>query len=308
MLAVLMRDRTAWGDYFTGNPTKIQPKVYGGQQTPSDTSVYVLNCLFISITSTSNGGALSCTAVTYLLIETSTFFLCKTSGSYGGAIYFSNSGGQCVLHEVCGNDCCVTISSSWGQFISMNKCYYRSAIQCTPFGDSNSVTCSFSYSSFTDNNATYYMCIYLDNSAANYEIKSCNILRNTQVSLSSGIIRSNGNLIIEDSCILENQANYIFYQGSSSYTITLSNCTVDNTAFYGSYKITNTVTKSFILALDHMSTLNCHAGYDSAGTLIPIVQYSSSSKNQKLCYTCERLLCQLTPQIFLFFISFYFSL
>jgi hypothetical protein len=38
--------------------------------------------------------------------------------------------------------------------------------------------------------------------------------------------------MIEDSCILQNTANYIFYQ-ESSYTITISNCTVDSNRKYG---------------------------------------------------------------------------
>jgi hypothetical protein len=332
--------RTMWADYFTGSPTLIQSKKYGTSQTLSGTDVHVLNCLFRSITSESNGGALSCsTSLTNLLIETTSFFSCKTSG-YGGAIYFVNKGsGQCVLYKICGYDCCTT-SSSHGQFtciemnnadssknyvnyssisrcvnensssyhtlrhlygqihcplvnITMNKCYYRSGIYCVPFSDSNSVTCSLSYSTFANNNATYSICILLESSNSKYEIKSCNILRNTQGSPNSeGTIYTWGNLIIEDSCILENNANYIFYVTSSSYSITLSNCTVDKTSNNRNLIIQNTVTKSFILALNHMSTRNCHSEYDSVGTLTPITQPLSPSKKQKLYYSCERFFHQ----------------
>jgi hypothetical protein len=327
-----MYSRTAWSDYFTGSPTLIQSQTYGTQQTTSATSVHVSNCLFKSFTSGSNGGALFCsTSVTYLLVESSSFFSCKTSGQYGGAIYFKNANnGQSVLYEVCGYDCCSTYtsSSSNGQFsyiyvnngasnknyvnyssitrcviensksyymlfhyfgkiccpsvnLSMNKCYSRSGIYCIPYMDSNYVTCSLLYSSFADNIATYYCCIKLWTTGAKYEIKNCNILRNTQGNVGTGgTIYTCGNLIIESSCALENTATYVFYQGSS-YTITLSNCTVDSALNNGYLTIQNTITKSFIHALNHMSTRNCHSEYDSAGYITPVIQSPSSSKNQK---------------------------
>jgi hypothetical protein len=353
----LMHIRTAWGDYFTGSPTLFQSKEYGTQQTLSDTSVHVLNCLFVLITSGSYGGALSCTSsVQYLLVESSSFFSCKTSGSDGGAIYFYNSNnGQCVLNEVCGYDCCSTYSGSGdsiGQFaflrvynlassknyvsyssfvhcvnektnsyytldivcgksycpsinMSMNKCFSR-IILCNPYGDPNSVTCSLSYSTFANNIATGYTCIWLNIEGAKFEIKSCNILRNTQVTLGTqGTIYTSGNLMIEDSCILENNANCIFYQ-ASSYTITVSNCTVDKTTSYKSFKIQNTVTKSFIHALNHISTQNCHSKYDSAGTLTPIIQSPSTLKNQKHC-SCGNFLYQYRLSYLVSLISVFIS-
>jgi hypothetical protein len=169
----------------------------------------------------------------------------------------------------------------------MNKCQYYSVISCYP-----SSNCSLSYYSFTDNIANGYGCVWLNGGGANYKIKNCNILRNTQVTINShGIVYTSGNLEIGDSCILENKATYIFNQ-ASSYTITLSNCTVDSSSKYGNVVTQNTVTKSFILALNHMSTRNCHSAYDSAGTLTPIIQSPSSSNKQKLCYTFGKCLCQ----------------
>jgi hypothetical protein len=94
---------------------------------------------------------------------------------------------------------------------------------------------------------------------------------------------------IADSCILENKANNIFYQGDTSYRTTISNCTVGSTSNNGYLTIRNTVTKSFILGLNHMSTLNCHSEYDSSGTLNPIIQTPTSSKRQIHCCTCGRL-------------------
>jgi hypothetical protein len=342
---LLVHYRNDWADYFTGTPTLIQKTEYGERQTPSNTDVYVLSCLFKSITSTSSGGALYCNSVTYFLVESSSFFSCKTSSSTGGAIYFTNGGGQSVLIKVCGYDCYITCSgSSYGQFIytyvsnsasnmnylnyssitrcvnentnsqytihlfcgkiicpsvnsSMNKCYTRSGI----YIESNVYTCSSSYSSFADNIATGHTCVRFYYGG---EIKSCNILRNSQVSLDTeGTIYTNGNLKIENSCILDNKATYIFRVQSSSYTITISNCTVDSTLNNGCLTIQNTVTKSFILALNHMSTQNCHSEYDSFGTLTPNIQFSCPSNKPMHYYTYVNRFNQSNLRIFFSLLS-----
>jgi predicted outer membrane repeat protein len=217
MFLFLQSFRAAWVDSFPGTTPTTYSSGYGERQTPSassDGGVYILNSLFNRFTSTSDGGALYCsTSVTYLLIESTSFFSCNTSAQYGGAIYFDNTNNdQCVLYGVCCNDCCstnTTCSYSQGQFayfsvqniassknhvnyssiarcvnensnswytlrpyngkiccpsvnISMNKCDGHPGICCQPFSDSNSVTCSLSYSSFADNNATGYICIWLE--------------------------------------------------------------------------------------------------------------------------------------------------
>jgi hypothetical protein len=352
MVTFLLHSRAAWEDHFS---VVYYPnsQLYTSRQTPSGTSVYISNCLFRSISSGSDGGALYCSSVTYLLVESTSFFSCKTS-SHGGAIYFTNSGGQCVLYEVCGYDCCSTYSSNYPHYqfayirvnnaissknnvnyssivrcvnerssgsyytlylvygkiccpsvnISMNKCYYRT-IYCQPLSDSNYVTCSFSYSTITDNIATGYTCFCLAAGGTNYEIKSCNIIRNTQTVYpnSEGTIITWGNLMINDSCILENNANRIFHQGNSNYRITLSNCTVDKTTNNGYLTTQNTATKSFILALNHMSTLNCHSEYDVFGTLTPIIQSPSSSKKQIPCFTFQNFFFQSRLRDFISLIS-----
>jgi predicted outer membrane repeat protein len=333
MTSLLLHPRTAWNDHFPGtSPTNTYySQTYSSRQTISGTNIHVSNCLFSSMTSTSDGGALYCTSATYFLVESTSFFSCKTSGTEGGAIYFVNiNSGQSVLYGICCFDCnsnirnmvlfikvnnvessknylnyssisrCVKDDSSSAHLfrlwngknccpsvnVSLNKIYRRSGIVCDPFGSSNSVICSLTYTTFADNHANGFNCIGFWTSGAKYEIKSCNILRNTQGTLDSdGTIYTYGITNIADSCILENKANFIFHQGSSSYTTTLSNCTVDKTSNNRNLIIQNTVTKSFVLALNHMSTQNCHSEYDSAGTLTPIIQTPSSSKKPKLCYT-----------------------
>jgi hypothetical protein len=325
----MCEERSAWNDYFSGTS---QPQVINQQttrQTPSNESVHILNCLFQSVTSTSAGGAVSCgTSVTYLLVESTSFFSCKTSANCGGAIYFYNmDNGQSVLHTICGNDC--NTGTAHGQHIaifvgntaliknyvnyssfshclneqrnevlaiycgkvccpsinvSINRCNWVSGIYYRCYVDSSSVTCSLSYSSIVNNSAASHNCIYFTETGAKYEIKSCNILRNTQVNLGSGAtIQANGNLMIQDSCILDNSATNIFYTSSSSYTITLSNCTVDSFSNNGRLTTRNTVTKSFILGLNHMSTQNCHSEYDSAGYLTVVPKEASLC----ICKTCH---------------------
>jgi hypothetical protein len=355
MVTILIHPRNAWNDHFPGTSptTTLSSQTPTSRQTPSGSNVYVSNCLFKSISSSSQGGALYCySSATYFVIESSSFFSCKTSSSFG-AIYFYHTSGQSVLYGVCGFDCYTTNSNSY-QFgytcvnyatssknnanyssivrcvnensspsyifalqggnvrcpsvnLSLNKCYRRSGITCWPFCDSNSVTCSLTYSSFTDNHATGYDCFWLNTGGAKYEMKSCNILRNTQGTLGSdGTIYINGYLNIYDSCILENTATNTFYQASSSCTITLTNCTVDKTTCNLNVVTRNAATKSFILALNHISTRNCYAEYDSAGTLTPFTLTPSPSMKQGLCYTYVKRFYQPT-QMFIFFVSTYFS-
>jgi hypothetical protein len=351
MLRFLMHNRTGWNDYFTGTPTLMQQRVYESTQTLSGTNVHVLNCLFKSITSSNRGGAFYCTSVSYLLVESSSFFSCKTTRDYGGAIFFENGNGQCVLHEICGFDCCSTNTGSssccqnvyiyvnnaassknyinyssivrcvnvnlnsyytmylqYGKVccpsvnISMNECQYYSGIYSNPLRDSNSFTGLFSYCSITDNIANGHTCIRSWWGNINIEFKSCNILRNTQGTLSSGgTIYTHDNINILDSCILENKATYIFNQAYSSNRVTVSNCTLDSTSKTGNVVIQSTATKSFIHALNHMSTLNCNSEYDSVGTLTAIIQSPSPSKKPIICFTYGKILCQ--PRVF-DFVSF----
>jgi hypothetical protein len=354
MLTFPIHTKTAWNDYFTGNSTSTLSGEYVLTRTLSGTGVHVSNCLFSSCMSTNNGGAFYCTSVTYLLVESSSFFSCVTSNQYGGAIYFENSYGQCVLHEVCGYDCysiytgssyyqfayiyvksgessknyvnyssitrCVNVNAnsyyilrlSYGKIccpsvnISMNQCYYYSGIDFAPSVDSNSYTGSLLYCSITDNVANRCTCIRSYYGGSNSEIKSCNILRNTQGSNSDGTIYAYDYMRITDSCILGNNATCTFY--ASSYIITISNCTLDSTSKYGNVVIQKTATKSFILALNHFSTQNCNSGYDSAGFLTPGIEPQSPSKKQGNYYSCDRILYQFPQGNFYFIIYLSFLL
>jgi hypothetical protein len=334
LLSYIMHPMTLWRDYFTGNPTTTRNRYNGPKLTLSDASAYISNSLFDKCTSNDSGGALYCKLVPQLLIESTSFFSCKTSHMYGGAIYFTSLYDcECVLNKVCANNCCSSKNShSYGQFakieikgniscknyvvyssivrcinanessyypmrldrgiisfpkvnISMNKNERCSGVYCCPSSDSSSITCSFSYSTFIDNNATSNTCISIPG-GANFEIKFCNIIRNTQIRSYEGTISISGDLMIKDSCILENKADKIFSIGSGDYTITLSRCTIDSTINDRRVVINNTVTKSFVLALDHISTRNCHAQYDSTKKPTPTTQPPFSSKKRMYYCTC----------------------
>jgi hypothetical protein len=192
------------------------------------------------------------------------------------------TGSQCTLYIDYGKIYCPSLN------MSMNKSPKYPGIIYGPSVDSSSITSLLSCSTFADISATQHGCIWCNRGGANYEIKYCNILRNTQGSSSYGIIFARGNLMIEDSCILENTATNIFYQESSSYTITLSNCTVDKKTYNQNLIIQNTITKSFIYGLNHISTQNCNSQYDSVGTLTAI-PYVSDPTKKTFCYyyTCR---------------------
>jgi hypothetical protein len=122
MLTFQLHLITSWNDYFTGNPTNYNSQTYNSRHAPLNESIHISNCLFRSMTSESNGGAFFCSGYsTYLLVESTSFFSCKTSAQNGGAIYFFNTNNaQSVLHEVCGYDCCSTYPSrSYCQFAYM---------------------------------------------------------------------------------------------------------------------------------------------------------------------------------------------
>jgi hypothetical protein len=207
----------------------------------------------------------------------------------------SNIYGDQTMRFLNGNICCPSIN------ISNNDVKYGSAICLDPLSDSNSVTCSLSYSSFADNIANVRTCIFLW-TGAKYDVKCCNIIRNRQVDLNAeGTICTNGNVMIKDSCILENIATHVFFQGNYRYTITLSNCTVDLTSNNGYLTTQNAVTKSFIHALNHMATQNCHTEYDTFGTLTPNLQ--PPSKKQIHYCTCGGLFYHFLQRNFVLLID-----
>ena len=187
----------------------------------------------------------------------------------------------------------------------MNKCQYYSGFRCAATADSNSFTCFWLYSSFTDNIASGYYCICQYYTPTKTEMKCCNVLRNLQGSPGSGgTIRFDGDTTVKDSCILMNNATYTFY-AYHIYVITVSNCTIDSTTHQNSLILANTATKSFIHALNHISTKNCASEYDSAGTLTAV----TPSQKKVFCYTCDSRpgISYLFTLTYLFMVTFIHS-
>ena len=79
---------------------------------PNKSDVLISNSLFLGCTSTTNGGAVSCTNSTSanrMLIEETTFVACKTTDTKGGGIYFSNEGNKVFYGEK--SNCQITITN-----------------------------------------------------------------------------------------------------------------------------------------------------------------------------------------------------
>jgi hypothetical protein len=317
------------------NPTHYTRIEYGGTRlTPNANNVYVYDCFFHDISYSSNGGAINCGSSVYkLLIEQSSFISCKTSGSYGGGVYFEYTGNyECVMSKICAfgcscgsfgtfafirlynsadhknhfNDSTVTHSLKDGksQYDSIyicsdiilvpsnnftnNECCYSPAFCCDSTKSSTSETCWITYCSVVNNTANGgSQCIRFYRSGSTHLIDACNIINNKQTSSSSGTIYASTNIIIKDSCIIgNNEGKTVFY--TSSYKITVSNCTVDNNRYSGSVIFTKTAERSFIHALSHIVTRICDSNFDSYGTLTAKPNIPSRSSRLLMSCICKR--------------------
>ena len=140
---------------------------------------------------------------------------------------------------------------------------YSSAIDCYPSKtktvNGNTLATSITYSSFANNTATNYFCIALRSdfsSAYNYAITNSNIIRNKR----DQTIYSYGTTTMTDCCIRENDVTSYDFYIRSGYTITLKNCSVDNTNYNneGTLEIMN-CDKTFYWFLQFLSTEFCPA-------------------------------------------------
>ena len=192
------------------------------------------------------------------------FVLCSRNISYKNHINDST-----ITHSI-SESCTNNLVHNFGFVVinnfnsSLNKCINNAGLLCNPAETptENPISCILSFASFVNNTSSEGRIIFLGNNKAKKKMKLSNIIRNEVIkaSTSDGIMHSIGDLTIKDSCILENRANYTFYEQGSSYTITVDNCTLDEDveSKKGSYVlITNKATKSFVHALDHISIRIC---------------------------------------------------
>ena len=75
-----------------------------------------------------------------------------------------------------------------------------------------------------------------------------------------GILYSSGNAEVNDSCFIENNSKYTFYEENSQYSITVSNCVLDEDVEEKKNEyvmIVNTVSGSFVVSITHLSKGDC---------------------------------------------------
>ena len=185
------------------------------------------------------------------------------STNYGGAIDFSNSLGQIIIKKVCGHSCFSnSVGYPYGYQFSrqisningFNFLIYSSIIMCSPIPNEREITVGFSNgiqniisTNFSKNNPKYHSCFWsfgCTNFFTNYSLFisnqmtwislyfwsnslfsffSCNIINNSQLSNSYGIITngiSGEPILIFDSCCFYQNALtgskilFCFYSGN----------------------------------------------------------------------------------------------
>ena len=126
--------KNGWNDFYDGSVSPNYQKTETGRVELTSTNAYIFDCLFNEVKSTKYGGAIYSKATSNLLIESCIFYFCKTSGEYGGTIYFTNTNtGQCTLNKVCAIGCNITRSSdSRAQFlyVQIKNDNNRAAVKC----------------------------------------------------------------------------------------------------------------------------------------------------------------------------------
>jgi hypothetical protein len=308
-----------WNDYYSGSGTLYQQQTSRLSSFSETAYIKNSLFNGISSTSAGGSIFCYSTSSFLMLIESCTFINSITSGANAGAIKFYNTGqfvmvkvcgfgckststsdqfdyisvtdsidSKNEIHEsaICGTTTSYSYEAAHyrGKVVvkqtnfSSNSCASNSAIYSNPTSNGNSVASSISYSSFTNNIVSSGICILLGSSKL-YEIDSCNIISNSDLSSGNGLIKVSGSLNLRGSCILSNSGTYIIYN-SGANTITVTNCTIDATSkCYGSTVIVSTPKTSFINKIDHIETALCYANYDSVGSLTVVPNTTKTYPN-----------------------------
>jgi hypothetical protein len=178
-----------------------------------------------------------------------------------------------------------------------NECHCNPAFCCHTSRSSASELCLISYCSIVNNTANGgYSCIRFYSSGSTHRVDTCNIINNKQTATTHGTIKAFSSILIKDSCILgNNEGNSVFFISSSSYIVTVSNCTIDNKRCTGSGSavFTKTAERSFIHALSHIVTRICDSYYDSYGTLT--VKPNVPSRSSRCLISCNYKKAMIDP-------------
>lgn len=243
----------SWDEFFSdpSNPSSTKKhEVYLINQTFTESSHYVCNCMFMNCES-SEGGAILVLTSTSILIEATTFISCQAANA-GGSIFFDATG-NCILSRVCSiqsktngigqfswvyliestkyrnfmKDCAVSYTDNEGYSYEMylqfgkilissvnsskNRCYSNSGPIVCPIDYVDYSYCVISFSCFANNYAKNYICVYFEIIHGNYEMRACNVINNTQASPERGTVFAAHFLSVYDSCIKGNNATYSLY-------------------------------------------------------------------------------------------------
>ena len=275
--------------------------------TNSNCDFLIEETSFIEITSSQNAIAL------YLSIKNAIYnkicgFGCKTTAcSFGIFDYVNLNDSIENKNQILSSTIAYTTSACayyivyhrYGQIIaketnfSHNECYHISAIICYPSYSQGRVSCLLSFSSFSNNIATKdYGCIYFGttNSFIDNQIQACNIIKNKQVNY-LGLIYSGSRLIINYSCIVNNEASPLISLRSDSASVFL-NTFIDVQQLAATIITVNAQSKTFVNILKMFETRECAALFEpiEGAIAVDLMKKSVCYNTKGNCKERKRLL------------------
>ena len=265
------------------------------QENFENENIYIFGCRFIDCEATGGKASAinvsSATETTKMLIEKCFFKNCNSFSSEleycHGPIYYGEEGSAVIL-QTCGLKC----SSGFiytafknnaklytSNFIESSVCFSESEYHVIDVSEASVLftrtNCSYNknkgatYSCVSSSCVNTLSCSHFVNNTGSYivdierqddsQLILCNIMKNGQIKDNGIIVYSSKDLEVKHSCIIENNADYIFYTESSS-TITVSDCTLaqdDVSKTSGSVTITDTNTYIKTIELAQLMNYNC---------------------------------------------------
>ena len=188
------------------------------------------------------------------------------------------------------------LSRRYGQIIlestnvSFNECTRCSALGCYLSYRSGVISSLISFCSFSNNSATSYNMILFDsnNQYIKNKIEACNIINNKQKTNDKGLISSESELIINDTCILNNDATLIV-SVYNSYSMTIMNSYSDHPSYKTGIVAFETWAEDiFINAIVMFNTGKCIASFDSFGSITATEKRKRKSHCYKSACSCEK--------------------
>ena len=184
-----------------------------------------------------------------------------------------------------------SLTRNYGQIIfestniSFNECKEISALYSYPSYRSGEISSLVSHCSFSNNSAhttSSLIRFVMQNDDAKNKIEACNIINNKQKTNDKGLISSESELIINDTCILNNDATLIV-SVYNSYSMTIMNSYSDHPSYKTGIVAFETWAEDiFINAIVMFNTGKCIASFDSFGSIT--AKIDSEKKRRTFCY------------------------